>query len=308
MKYFVWVFNDGKIGHEKQSLALLDMLKKEISLSIHFINISELKTRNILFSFIFGKRFGGKSLPRPNLLVGTGHRTHLAILFAQKYYKSKSIIIMKPTLPSNFFSLCIIPQHDMPPKRANIIISNGPLCSIENSHFHDHRKGLFLIGGPSKHYQWSEKAIITQIEHIVMQKDNLNIDWEISTSRRTPQSFLLGLLERKIPNLQITRFEKAEPGWLESRLKISGQTWVSQDSISMIQEAAQSGTKIGIIELSPKKSFYQSKRESRILNYCNNFTNFSKWSQTNRLEQYSEDIIDKKELLNRVSLLLNNQI
>ena len=50
---------------------------------------------------------------------------------------------MKPTLPSNFFSLCIIPQHDLPPKHANIIISNGPLCSIEKSHIHDHQKGIF---------------------------------------------------------------------------------------------------------------------------------------------------------------------
>ena len=92
-----------------------------------------------------------------------------------------------------------------------------------------------------------------------MQKDNEDIDWEISTSRRTPPSFLLDLLERKIPNLQITRFEEAEPGWLESSLKISGQTWVTQDSISMLQEASQSGTNVGIIELSPKKHFINLK-------------------------------------------------
>ena len=77
----VWRFLDGKIGHENQSLALVNSLNLEIKL----LNIPI--TNLIITTFINIKKL--LKLPRPDLIIGVGHRVHLSLLLAKFLFGMK---------------------------------------------------------------------------------------------------------------------------------------------------------------------------------------------------------------------------
>ena len=99
--------------------------------------------------------------------MGAGHATHLEIIAAQRKFGGKSVIIMKPTLPCSMFDLCIIPKHDKPPERKNIVVSEMPLPPVGSSRQIDENLGVFLVGGPSRHFKWSDQLIAEKIENII---------------------------------------------------------------------------------------------------------------------------------------------
>ena len=71
----VWRFLDGKIGHEKQSLALVNSLDLEIKL----LNIPI--TNLIITTFINIRKL--TKFSRPDLIIGVGHRVHISLLVAK---------------------------------------------------------------------------------------------------------------------------------------------------------------------------------------------------------------------------------
>ena len=105
-----------------------------------------------------------KKFKKPNLIIGAGHRTHFSILAAKRAYGGKSIVLMKPSLPYFIFDLCLVPEHDNPPKRANIISTIGALNPLGLDGLHEKKpsSNLILIGGPSPHYKWDNNLIIKQ--------------------------------------------------------------------------------------------------------------------------------------------------
>ena len=250
----IWRFIDGKPGHEKQSLGLVLALAKLQDVNCHEIKVGDSGFKNLL-DYCFGRSKEGIDLPRPDLLIGAGHRTHLPMLAAKRAYGGKSIVLMKPSLPYSFFDLCLVPEHDNPPKRANIISTIGALNplgldglseKIPSSH-------LILIGGPSPHYVWDNNLIIEQIEQIVKKEQKSIQQWVLTTSPRTPKEFIKKLLERKLTDLKIFQFKDTKTGWVEEMLLVSENAWVTPDSVSMIYEALSARCRTGIFQLYPNK-------------------------------------------------------
>ena len=133
----------------------------------------------------------------------------------------KSVVIMKPSLPYVFFDFCLVPKHDIPPKRDNIITTTGSLNKIAEGSFTSKENGLctFLIGGPSNHYKWSTSEIIDQIENHMNSREHSNTRFILTTSRRTPADFLKILKQRKFQNLEVFDFHKTSKGWVEEVLQ-----------------------------------------------------------------------------------------
>ena len=246
----IWRLIDGKPGHEKQSLGLVLALSKLKKVTCDDIKVGHSVPIQII-EFLLGVFPLGKKLKKPNLIIGAGHRTHFSILAAKRAYGGKSIVLMKPSLPYFLFDLCLVPEHDNPPKRANIISTNGALNplgldglpkKIPSSH-------LILIGGPSPHYVWDNNLIIEQIEEIV-KKGQKNIpQWILTTSPRTPKEFIENLRGRKLSELKIYHYKDTKPGWVEEMLLASENAWVTPDSISMVYEALSANCKIGVLKL-----------------------------------------------------------
>ena len=303
----VWRFIDGKVGHEKQTASLILELEKSIKVNVIDCHSSMAK---ILRSFCLGIGYY-RDLPKPDIIIGAGHRTHLPMILSKLKYGGESVVIMKPTLPYSFFDFCLIPQHDNPPKHKNILLTQGPFTSvIEPPPEKDSKKGLFLIGGPNKHLLWSDDCIISQIEAITKNEVNSNLNWSLTTSRRTPTSFLNKFSRMNLKGIRTFPFECTAPGWIEKQFAKSSQTWVTQDSASMINEALSFGNNTGIIELqenSHKKTFrlkLTPKKFYRLDEYpVKSYSNWVKnkdWNQNLLNTFLSEKAIQTRDIVNKI--------
>ncbi len=278
----VWRLLDGKPGHENQTLGLCRAL--DHLLPIERIDIPVRLKLTHLLDWLVGRFPDGIDLPAPNLILGAGHATHFALLAARKKYGGRSIVLMTPSLPSRFFDLCVVPQHDKI-GADNIIVTQGVLNPIEASPLLHREQVLFLIGGISKHFDWDNSLVIEQILAIVDTAPKSC--FMLTNSRRTPPSFLSELKEKSQSNLEIIPWEQTEPGWVAEQLSQSHTVWVTEDSVSMIYEALTSGALVGLLQLTMRK-------ESRVVHGVKSLVNrgqvtpFSSWEKGRKLVQQTK--------------------
>lgn len=269
----VWCFKDGRRGHENQSVGLLRALAEHQCIEVHDITVDG----NILvdgwYALSGGFPPGGK-LPRPVFHVGAGHNTHLPMLAARKAWGGKIIVLMSPTLPLTWFDLCIVPEHDEPPSRPNVLLTRGVLNGLRAQQVASVSKGLFLIGGPSNHYTWSPDTLLHQIGAITAQSGNMK--WVLATSPRTPPSTTEALGKLSSPDITLTPFEGVEPGWLPYQLALASQVWVTEDSVSMIYEALTTGATVGVLA-TPKRKPSRVSRGVNALIDQGLVTPFARW-------------------------------
>ena len=238
----VWRFCDGKAGHEHQSQGLLDALARLKPVETFTLNPPPVSPT--LFSLIRGALPGWRELPTPDLLLGAGHRTHLALLAARRCRSGKIIVLMRPTLPFGLFDLCLIPDHDSPPSRPNILPTRGALNHLQPSATLEPDRGLLLIGGPSAHFGWDNAGLHRQIAAIVAADPAMH--WTLTTSRRTPPDFLDTPVD---PRLTVVPVAETGPDWLPAQLARAGRAWVTADSVSMVYEALTVGAAVGILDV-----------------------------------------------------------
>lgn len=250
MKKNIWLILDGKKGHDKQSEALVSSLSKLIELRVFRINASTL-LKNLL-SFFINKFDNQKKLPKPDILIGAGHGTHANLILNRIKYGGISCAIMKPSLPLGLFDLCLLPFHDSVFRKKNIFRTNGPITKLKPIKKNKKNEGLILIGGLSKHFNWSNDLIIKRVNEIVSKNQKLEI--YLSNSRRTPKDFIVELRKKMNYPIKINEYEKQEPGWIEEKMITTKYSWVTEDSISMIYELISTGSDVTCIELEKKSS------------------------------------------------------
>lgn len=239
----IWRLTDGKPGHEKQTLGLAQALARITISETHEIRVEPGPGQ--LLNALLGRFPAGKALPAPHLILAAGHATHLPLLAARGAHGGKAIVLMKPSLPLGWFDLCLIPEHDFPPCKDNVITTLGVLNTLTDSKRHDPACGLMLIGGPSPHFLWNSAAIHQQIRELV--GENPDLRWTLTTSRRTPEHFLDPL--RQDPRIECLPADTTPPGWLEEQLARSGEAWCTPDSVSMVYEALTAGCRVGLLRL-----------------------------------------------------------
>lgn len=249
----IWRLLDGKPGHEKQSMGLAQALSRHVAVKIHDIRVGP--CLQYISDWILGRFPAGIDLPTPDILIAAGHRTHLALLAARRARGGRAVVLMQPSLPLWLFNLCLIPEHDTPPHRANVITTRGALNIARPSRQHDADLGLILIGGESAHFDWNNLHVIDQIREITQKIPAVH--WRLTTSRRTPADFLPALEQAGLPNLEILPHETTPAGWLEAELARTGQAWVTEDSVSMVYEALTAGCAVGLLDI-------QKKQDSRV--------------------------------------------
>ena len=226
----IWRLSDGKSGHDKQSIALVKNLVNISKCRVFDINVKDLN--NSFLGILFKKYKISNDVPKPDIAIGAGHKTHLHLLALKRCFNVKNVVIMKPSLPINFFDLCIIPKHDGFKDRANIITTQTSLFNINSKSNKKENTGLFLIGGPSKHYDWDTALVLDQVKKISKKFENRNLF--LTTSRRTPINFISELKNLKLKNLKAYDYLKIKNSWLEKNINNVKNIWVTNDSYSMI--------------------------------------------------------------------------
>jgi uncharacterized protein len=273
----VWHCSDDKPGHDNQIRGLLRALAKCVALQVHTLHMPESNARCRLTTCadLLRRRFPeGRHLPDPDFIVGAGHATHLPMLAARRARGGRVIVFMKPSLPLRCFDLCIVPQHDTVPARANVLQTRGPINAIESAPNKLEHHGLILLGGPSKHYRWSDQAMLENIATLVRRDPRWS--WTVAGSRRTPASMEKVLLDARVPNLVYVAARDTGPEWLPFRLAEAPQIWVTEDSMSMVYEALSANAAVGVLPV-PRRGFSRVSRDMEQLLAEARLTSFDDW-------------------------------
>lgn len=297
----IWRFIDGKIGHEKQSQALIEGLAKQIQ--INLFNIKVERNQFIYWiSWIFNQKLATSIENKPDIVIGAGHNTHLPLLATKRYYGCKALVIMKPSLPFWFFDYVVAPEHDFlerkkPPNVISTLTALAPYIDSQPKQ----NEGLILLGGTSKHFDWVDHVIGKKIKNIITSM-SCNINWSLSTSRRTPPLTLLTLkkLLADIDNITLLDHKNLSNNWLEVQLQTSSNIIITADSVSMIAEALNTKANIYVVDLPSKKSKNKiehtlSLLKSKKIIEADNQKNFTKKNRSplNQQDKCAEIILEK---------------
>lgn len=293
----IWRLTDGKPGHMQQTLGLVRALAAltpceviDMDLTVQAVGVRD---------FLLGRFMPGVAKKRPQLIIGAGHATHFGVLAARKAVGGKAVALMKPSLPAFMFDVVIAPEHDGLKEGEHIINTLGVLNPMQPGEKKPDSL-LFLIGGPSKHVQWDNSAILQQLEAVIATLKP-GSPWRITDSRRTPEP-LSAVLQQKYGE-RFQAFAQCPPGWLAEKLAVTATVWVSEDSVSMVYEALTAGCQVGLLRLP------EADRNSRVMRGVDKLiadgrvTAFSDWSRTGELrvtENFNEATRVASLLLSRL--------
>ena len=230
------ILTDGKKGHENQSLGLAEAMLRRQNGSYEVSHLSD---------SLVGTSDGKK----PHAIIAAGHATHPFLLRLARRYHCPSVVIMKPSLPAFLFSHCLVPEHDLKPKRKlpkNSIPTKGALNRIPEEIPPKEDKGLLMLGGPSKLFTWENEPVINAIETIVQSQPQLT--WTVGDSRRTPANVLAQLSAKNLP-LTLAPHQENGGSWLADQLLTSQTAWITPDSTSMLFEALTARCRLGTLPL-----------------------------------------------------------
>ena len=303
----ITAYFDTRPGHIKQTRGIIQALSdltpvqlKEIVLPEYGIPQSIADWIKFAASFFSSPKKNRKILGThqdiiQDIIIGTGTHTHIPMLLQKQKSGGRIISCMMPERPLlKYIDLCFVPEHDDPPDRANIFITQGPPntapgitsgikpnikpniksdiqdglkdgLKIDRQN-HDPQKGLIVIGGvDNKTHIWNNEKIIEQLKAVL--RIQPHISWTISTSPRTPDNMLL-LLEsvaRNFADISFMPFEKTGSGWIENEYAKSSIVWVSADSVSMVFEALSAGCRVGVLSVDWKKDNNKIARAVKLL-------------------------------------------
>jgi len=271
----IWHLSDGKAGHVAQARGLFVALERA-GQTVHVLDIQskDLSRLALFFYGISGGRVG--QLPQiladalqqqgaPDLIVGIGHATHLVLILLRRCFPaSKSVVLMRPSLPLAWFDYALMPAHDFsvptPPMPSKVFISQGVLNPLQNEHRHVPGQHLILLGGASKRFDWSDVLMLDQLQSLLQR---LLADAEVTsiwltTSRRTPSHFietLRGALgAERVSRIHLCPVDETPRGWLFEQLQLADVVWVTQDSGSMLFEALTAGCRVGVLAMQQIKT------------------------------------------------------
>lgn len=297
----ILVLTDGKVGHLRQLEACIKLIREigtERNLEIKIRQI-KVEFKNKLYKFLqtlsvgLVKKFSCRGclwcmrtfLKRESFLelqscfadmvISCGSSLAGVNFVLSSENQARSVVIMRPgILSTKRFDLLIIPRHDRPPKRENVVMTAGALNLIDEEYLNscknqvekylpqkvcqqlmmEDRKPVLglLIGGDTRVFHLNKdlmKQMLSQIKSFLERQDAVVL---VTTSRRTPHE-IEGLIKEEFRNysrckLLLIANERNIPGAVGAILGFSHLVVVSPESISMISEAASSGRYVVVFD------------------------------------------------------------
>ena len=244
------------------------------------------------------------------VIISCGRKSVIPSLALKKKYKEKifTIHIQNPKVSLDKFDLIVCPEHDNITGN-NVIKTTGAIhylsekeISKENNYLKIDKENkkiiAFIIGGPNKYYNFSEKEIdflFNKIKSIfTMDKYKL----VVIPSYRTPSDIIKKAFNSFGHDHMVIK-DIDKKAYL-SALSISDYIVVTCDSTSMISEAAITGKPIYVAQMN------SSKNNLRFQKF------FSQFKQLNIIKDLTDKIdlwsYSKLDEVNRISPLINEKI
>lgn len=283
-KLVLWCLLDARPGHQNQVLGLAEAIAR--STAAELIRVPLNGSLNGLRSLLPQSTRQLESLRRPHFIIGAGHRSHLPLLNLQRRFGGKTVVLMRPSLPATWFDYCLLTDGDREVSQNAVTMrTRGAVNRMQRKVKHGPSRGLILVGGPSKHFTWSDSEVVEKISSIVAR--DTEHSWTVATSRRTPEETLHQLRNATL-NAEIVLPETVSTAWLPDTLPAMTSTWVTQDSVSMTFEALTAGCNVGIIELTSEQATRTTKRSDQLIE-SGDVTTWSEWKTTGQLKSASNE-------------------
>lgn len=283
----VVILTDGRMGHLNQSLAVFEKIKEsrrefgytDRDTEKRVIEVAYKNDFGRMLAVLIGPLISNCCLLRMKLLkfalddkcydelksayadivVSCGSRAAAVNILFSRENCAKTVALMKPSLlsPRNF-DINIIPEHDRPAEKENIVKTLGMPNLISAKKMADDLKqlermsglgnkrniGLF-IGGDNKNYSIDKALIEEVLEKVLGAARELDANILAATSRRTSEE-VNNLLKAKLGKDRFVKLviiaAERNPEWaVGGILGASSVVVVSGESTSMISEAASSG-------------------------------------------------------------------
>jgi mitochondrial fission protein ELM1 len=296
----ILILDDGKTGHLRQSqaaaaIAAAHFKEKGIDVKIETLEIkfksgisrSALNFSSCLAgkyhcqgclwclrSFLKEDAYRAILAQKPDVVVSCGSSVAPVNFVVSRENMAKSVVIMRPSfLSTNRFDLVVMPRHDHPPRRKNIVVTEGALNLIDDEYLQEKSKELIgvtshkrpegalspqgegsrvaskylglLLGGDSKSFRLDTEIVREVIRQLKKAAQDLNAEILVTTSRRTPAE-VEALVKRELKDysrckLLVIANEKNIPSAVGGILGLSRIVVVTPESISMVSESASSG-------------------------------------------------------------------
>jgi len=296
----VLVLNDQKAGHLNQSLAVAQDIRKAritqgyspedtkiLIIDIKYKNAFSRAGLSVCAAFagwrchgcmrclracLAKKCYDGLMSTYAEFVVSCGSSLEAVNVFMAKELNAKNIIVMKPSrhIGLKKFSLAVIPRHDSPPRRKNVLRTalapnlidreklkaDGQTLKGKISLGSGQTIGL-LIGGDNEEFLLSKKCVDKVIDGLLGPLGKGGADFLVTTSRRTGRAAEQALKSRLGPDPRCkllvianeNNFDEAVGGILD----LANIVVVSGESISMVSEAVSSGKRVIVFEPDKKR-------------------------------------------------------
>ncbi|PID43822.1 MAG: hypothetical protein CSB48_03280 [Proteobacteria bacterium] len=293
----ILLVTDGKPGHLNQLKGLLFQLQNLAQVTARWVNVNDRESAWLKNSWLrcFTRQKGDFT---PDIVIGAGRKTQKQVLILGRH--AQTCILMKPHLPLFLFDYAIIPAHDNVAERKNVLTTEGVLNQVRpqtacpatghaEARAGQHPPGLMLIGGESRHYEWSGASIISQVVSLV---SNSQRHWHLTNSRRTPDEFLPELRQQLAENnlagrVSVFPHDTTGPDWLTNQYQCAEEIWVTPDSVSMVYEAITSGAATGLFDMTPLKTGRIVTGINKLIEH-HRVTPFACWKRSGKVHRTRE--------------------
>jgi len=282
----ILILSDGKAGHIRQSEALARIVQQVYQQKMQDAEITvqqiDFKNGFSRLAFLFLSFFAGRyscqgclgCLRRflssqvscellkqtPDCIISCGSSLAAVNFILARENLAKSLVIMRPAfLGFRRFDLVIIPRHDYPLRKRNVLVIDGALSFTPADYLNQHGQALrqrlgvkneddqqflgLLLGGDTKNFRLSPDTVRKVIWQLKMVSQQLGLGLLVTTSRRTSPT-IEAIVKEELGSFSSTRLlvianEKNIPEAVGGILSLSSAVVVSPESISMISEAVQ---------------------------------------------------------------------
>ena len=243
----IWLLTDGKPGHLNQLRGLGQRLNALTGARME--ELTAPRGAGVFWHWLTAANpMRGAPAAAPDLAIAAGSGTQSTLLAVRRHFHCPAILLMRPNFPYRWFDGLIVPEHDAPPERPNVLVTQGVINAITPLvHAGGPDRILLLIGGHSQHYGWDSEALVGQIRQLMA--DFPSARFTLSDSRRTPDDLLTALRPLAGERLAILSHRDTPAGWLAGAMADATAIWVTPDSVSMVYESITSGRPTGIFEL-----------------------------------------------------------
>ncbi|MFH1355267.1 MAG: ELM1/GtrOC1 family putative glycosyltransferase [Candidatus Omnitrophota bacterium] len=282
----ILILTDDKVGHLRQAQAVTRLVSSHYKEQGFDTNIEsrevKFKSRLARSALIFNSFFSGKfscqgclwcvskalksdvykSLINysPDVVISCGSNLAGLNYLLARQNLAKSIVIMRPSiLGARRFDLVVMPRHDNPLKRKNVVITEGAPNLINGTYLKEQSQRLIqsqaksgvskksiglLIGGDTKSFRLDKKTMLEISRQLKSVSGKLKADVLITTSRRTSRE-TEGIIKNEFKDypgckLMIVANQDNIPEAVGGILGLSEVIIISPESISMISEAVSS--------------------------------------------------------------------